>query len=173
VKPIRQRQALLAELEVGELEFPGQDKQTDDRFAPIDVEYMFAGQLSHGALPLGFLYLPATHSVHQVLFPVAPGLQEHAATDVLPIGELEYTAQEEHVDIELAPDTLEYVFTGQSVQLTANASANLPGAHFTQSEPTVIEPAAHPHVNVSSLKYPSFTHGAYSNLILSSGKLRL
>jgi hypothetical protein len=86
---MRQRQTLLVELELGELEFPGQDKHTDAVFAPIDVEYMFAGHSSHNALPLAFLYLPATHKVHQVPLPVAPGLQEHALIDVLAIGELE------------------------------------------------------------------------------------
>jgi hypothetical protein len=95
-KPIRQRQALLAELEVGELEFPGQDKQTDDRFAPIDVEYMFAGHSSHGALPLAFLYLPAVHRTQTVPSPCEPALQVQFVIDTDPTVEYAPAGQFTH-----------------------------------------------------------------------------
>jgi hypothetical protein len=64
-----------------------------------------------------------------VPFHLDPGLQEHATTDELDIGELEYAGQEEHIDMDVAPDTVEYVFTGQSVQFVNNIPANLPGTH--------------------------------------------
>ena len=73
------------------------------------------------------MYLPAAHKTHTVPFPVAPPLQVQFVTDMLDTGELAKLVHDTQV---LEPDTLAYVFTGQSTQLGAKARANFPGKHF-------------------------------------------
>ena len=70
VKPTLQVQAVRATLEIGELELAGHPRQVVATVAPTVVEYVPAAQSEHAALPVSFLYLPATHAVHEPAGPV-------------------------------------------------------------------------------------------------------
>jgi hypothetical protein len=54
-------QAAAAELELGELEFAGHDRQLVTAVAPVVVEYVPAAQFAH---PLLDAYDPAVHGKH-------------------------------------------------------------------------------------------------------------
>ena len=87
-----ERQPLSAVLETGELTLPG--------------------QVEHAALPVEFLYFPATHAAQVPPFgPVKPGLHVQAVTTVLELGEVELPGHFEHAD---APTATEYVPAAQS-----------------------------------------------------------
>jgi hypothetical protein len=87
-----QAQALIAELAFGELEFAGHARHTVAFVAFVIVEYVPAAQSTHAALPVTFLYLPATQATHgPPSGPVEPGLhatETHALTLELPLGEV-------------------------------------------------------------------------------------
>jgi hypothetical protein len=70
--------------------------------APLDVlavdESEPMGQVEHDALPVVFLYFPATHAVQVPPFaPVKPALQMQAVSAVLEFGEVELPGHVEHV----------------------------------------------------------------------------
>jgi hypothetical protein len=120
-------------LELAELELPGQDKQTDDIFAPIDVEYVLAGHPSHDVLPLSFVYLPAAHRTHDPPFgPLVPALHLHEVIEELEDSEIEFTGQEEQT---VAPATTENVFAGHSRHSFCMVPylIYLPTSHCTQT----------------------------------------
>jgi len=56
----------------------------------------FAGQLSHLAIPLPVVYVPATHLVHNPSRMEDPALHMQAVAAVLPAGELEFAGQASH-----------------------------------------------------------------------------
>jgi hypothetical protein len=85
-------QLLAAELALGELEFAGQATHVVAFVAFVMVEYVPAAQSVHAALPVTFLYLPATHAAQgPPSGPVNPALQPtdtHAVIFELPAAEL-------------------------------------------------------------------------------------
>jgi hypothetical protein len=81
----------------------GHDVQDE---APL-AEYVFAGHVTHVALPDAFFIFPASHAGHGPPFgPVYPGLQEQDVTIMLPADEFELAVQLVHAAL---PDAFLYV----------------------------------------------------------------
>jgi len=142
VKPGLQIQAVMAELELGEVEPVGQFVHT---VAPA-TEYDPAVQVVHDALPVIFLYFPVTHATHEPPFgPLKPALQAQAAIAELETGEIELEGQLEHVDTPAA----EYFPVAQAVHTAEPAMENDPAVQVV-----------HDALPVMSLYFPS-THATH------------
>ena len=82
-----------APLPFGDVNPTGHDVQDE---APL-AEYVFAGHVTHVALPDAFFIFPASHAGHGPPFwPVYPGLQEQDVTIMLPADEFELAVQLVH-----------------------------------------------------------------------------
>jgi len=114
------------------------DTQVPASVAPTVVEYVPAAQSAQTALPVAFLYLPATQVEHTPLLgPVKPTLQVQAAPAELASGELELVGHARQAVATVAPVVVKYVPAAQSAQTALPvAILYLPTAHAEQIPPS-------------------------------------
>ena len=84
--PSTQKQLRSAPEPTPDVEFSGHLRQLPRDVDPLDTEYVLVGQNIHSDSPIGSLYVPGTHCVHDSpLFPVEPALQVQCVIEVLSI----------------------------------------------------------------------------------------
>jgi hypothetical protein len=110
-------------------------------------ETLLPGQAEHVAAPVLLLKKFAAHGLHVAPFaPVYPVLHRHSVLALLPVAELEFNGQSEHVSIDMAPAVLENLPATQSVHPPPTADLCLPAAHAAHAPPSGPEkPALHWH----------------------------
>lgn len=102
------------------------------------LEFELSGHTVQATLPVVALYFPTAHAVHATpSAPVYPGLHEHAVTDPLPAGEVEFVGHATHVLASTAAGSLEYVSAAHLVHVVEPATLEYdPAVQFVH----VVEP---------------------------------
>lgn len=101
---------MYSSLAAGASEFSRHVWQTEELVAATTVEYSPARQLSHKALPVEFLYLPATHCRHRLpLSPVYPALKVQSVCLLLADGASKHSEHNVHTALALAAIVIEKV----------------------------------------------------------------
>jgi hypothetical protein len=105
--------------------------------APVVVRYLPAPQSVHASDPVTTLYFPAAQAVQVPPFtPVNPMLQIQAVETILPPADTEFVGQFVQVPAPVAPKTVEYELTPQSMHVLSKEAPMvveyLPAPQFTQ-----------------------------------------
>jgi hypothetical protein len=134
VAPTLHTHAPRTALDAGALEYSGQLRHVPAPVAPTVPEYVFTPQSTQLSFPVVFLYLPATHRVHTLPFPLAPALHRHSTRGT------SASAFATHDRQTVAPTPAMYVPAAQDVQfVSAIRPLNLPASQIAQVPFSVTE----------------------------------
>jgi len=134
-EPVLQIQSVISSLAIADTEFKGQAWHTFEP-APTAIEYIPASQSIHSALPVLFLYFPATQNTHEPpLGPEKPALQIQSVVSSLAIADTVFRGHAWHTS-NTAPTAMEYFPNTQFVQSALPALIlYFPATHGSHAPP--------------------------------------